>query len=913
MRRVERVDWESVEGFWASAFGRHPEVKAPFPFQKRFAKTLSPLVRVPTGLGKTAMAVLGWVWRRIAAPREIRSQTPRRLVYCLPTRVLVEQTRDNAVQWLYNLGLLGGEIEFESDCGQGTGTAQHESGQARVKSYKPSAEDPDKIPVYVLMGGEEEEDWDLYPERAAVIIGTQDMLLSRALNRGYAASRSRWPMQFGLLNTDCLWVFDEVQLMGSGLATTAQLEAFRKRWAGKDGYGPNGSNGCLSVWMSATLDPAWLETVDFDPVALGAPLQLSEDDLRLELIQTRVNAVKTLEFTHARVGDSEGLASEVLKEHIPGGRTLVVLNTVKRAREFYRALVGGRRRAPDDDVCPVCTRNGARVVLLHSRFRPQDRQRQLALAMAEPTAARTIIISTQVIEAGVDLDAHVLFTELAPWPALVQRFGRCNRRGNVPGAKVFVIDLPGRKKDADEFALPYTREELEMAREYLDQFKGGSVAPAELEKAMSRLGAEQRSQLFKFEHEYVLRYKDLIELFDTTPDLAGNDLDIDRFVRAVDESDVFVFWRDYGDPRNASPNASPRAAGGVEPAPARDELCPVPFAELRNFAGAKERRRLIWRWDFLERRWERVERDRVFPGQVYLVHASAGGYEKWIGWDPTLEHTVEALQAYSGEPDSTESETFSHAGAWQTVAEHAERVIKTLGEILDQLQLKEHDRRALLLAARWHDRGKAHAAFISKLNPGKLQCGDAIRCLTPPNALGKAPADCWRDHGSRAEDDPNYRKYFRHELASALAVLTASESLIPAELRDLVAYLVAAHHGKVRLSIRSLPEEKVPDRKRPDGQPVRFARGVWDGDELPETDLGGGVLAPAVRLSLEPMELGLCEEEPFQGQPSWLERMLRLRDLHGPFRLAYLEALLRAADMRVSKANLTNNGGSGAG
>jgi len=32
------------------------------------------------------------------------------------------------------------------------------------------------------------------------------MLLSRALNRGYASGRARWPVEFGLLNQDALWV-----------------------------------------------------------------------------------------------------------------------------------------------------------------------------------------------------------------------------------------------------------------------------------------------------------------------------------------------------------------------------------------------------------------------------------------------------------------------------------------------------------------------------------------------------------------------------------------------------------------------------------------------------------------------------------------------------------------------------------
>ncbi|HQI29118.1 MAG TPA: DEAD/DEAH box helicase, partial [Sedimentisphaerales bacterium] len=96
--------------------------EGPYPFQRKFAedKKLYQLVNVPTGLGKTAMAVLGWLWRRREAPDEIKKTTPRRLVYCLPMRVLVEQTRDNAVLWLNNLGWLGGNAEFEERNGNNT-------------------------------------------------------------------------------------------------------------------------------------------------------------------------------------------------------------------------------------------------------------------------------------------------------------------------------------------------------------------------------------------------------------------------------------------------------------------------------------------------------------------------------------------------------------------------------------------------------------------------------------------------------------------------------------------------------------------------------------------------------------------------------------------------------------------------
>ena len=107
------------------------------------------------------------------------------------------------------------------------------------------------------------------------------------------------------------------------------------------------------------------------------------------------------------------------------------------------------------------------------------------------------------------------------------------------------------------------------------------------------------------------------------------------------------------------------------------------------------------------------------------------------------------------------------------------------------------------------------------------------------------------------------RVHFRHELASALAILHPS-SLIPPETRNLVAYLAATHHGKVRGSLRSLPGEKTGI--------VRLARGIQEDDVLPEVNLGGGVIAPAVQLSLEVMELGESET----GSPSWTARVLEL-------------------------------------
>jgi CRISPR-associated endonuclease/helicase Cas3 len=130
----------------------------------------------------------------------------------------------------------------------------------------------DYFGVHLLMGGSEDirrAAWAETLDKPAVLIGTQDMLLSRALMRGYGMSRYQWPVHFALLHNDALWVFDEVQLMGPGLVTSAQLEAFRSQL----GLAANSR----SLWVSATLNREWLKTVDFDTKSL-VPLQLSEDE-----------------------------------------------------------------------------------------------------------------------------------------------------------------------------------------------------------------------------------------------------------------------------------------------------------------------------------------------------------------------------------------------------------------------------------------------------------------------------------------------------------------------------------------------------------------------------------------------------------------------------------------------------------
>ena len=97
------------------------------------------LLDVPTGLGKTAAAILAWLWRRRFANKD----TPRRLVYCLPMRVLVEQTVTEAQKWLGQLGLFAGsaDVAYDKD---GWAATNGDLGQY-------------PIAVHILLGGEESQ------------------------------------------------------------------------------------------------------------------------------------------------------------------------------------------------------------------------------------------------------------------------------------------------------------------------------------------------------------------------------------------------------------------------------------------------------------------------------------------------------------------------------------------------------------------------------------------------------------------------------------------------------------------------------------------------------------------------------------------------------------------------------------
>ena len=435
---------------------RHPDA-----WQLALAGDAWPRVLIaPTGSGKTAAVTLGWATRRLHSPDD----TPRRLVWCLPMRTLVEQTARAVEEWLRKLA------------------TDEVNGEGRL----PRPED-----VRVLMGGVDANGWLERPERPAVLVGTQDMLLSRALMRGYASSRALWPMEFALLHEDAQWVFDEVQLMGAGRATSAQLDAFRQseaERARRDGRAAGARS--RSLWISATLDPDWLATVDHPAPAAAAVVQVDADAAPGGRLAKLARAPKRLTRSPAApasakkadIADYVGrLADEIVIAHRDGRMTLAIVNRVDRAQALRDAI---EKRLPGRPAAPA-------LALVHSRFRAADPLGRWRLPSTRTKRTRTGASSWPRRRSRRTWTSRrpSCLPSWPPWSSLVQRFGRANRYAELPdGADVRWTDLlrPAADATASDKEHRGAGEALRdrgaagcaVSTDRVDRCRGGAPSPA---------------------------------------------------------------------------------------------------------------------------------------------------------------------------------------------------------------------------------------------------------------------------------------------------------------------------------------------------------------------------------------------------------------------------------------------------
>ena len=838
-----------------------PDGLKPFPYQCRLAEEPWPeLLDVPTGMGKTAAVALAWLWKRgwREGGREAGpdAETPRRLVVCLPMRVLVEQTERNARRWLENLAVAGVPGE-------------------------------NKVSVHLLMGGSEDVKkpiWADYPEEDAILIGTQDMLLSRALMRGYGMSRYQWPVHFAWLHNDALWVFDEVQLMGAGLSTSVQLELFQDLF-----WKP--AMSCHFLWMSATPGEGMFDTRDRRDKSKHELQEAKTSRLApgaLERNEPAFKAGKEIEVLSKQPKiESSKSKDGILDLHKAGQISLLVVNTVRRAQELYQELeTAFEKRKNKKPRVPE-------LLLLHGRMRPCDRKdrmntllefsvKQKANQGSVPDHPGVIVVATQVVEAGVDISASCLWTEIAPWASIIQRLGRLNRDGRLSGAKAFFW-MPKADKDFENSTKedapnagrigPYDKSALDAAKNLLNVLNGKLQSGLPYRAALDEVNdSDEGKKARAISHTSVIRPTDFYELFSTEPDLAGGFTDISRFVRDADnDPDVEVFWGEFDDQPSNDLDSTP------------DILCRVSTYVLKRFV--KDKNAKAWMWDHELGSYESIPATAVCPGMTVLLSRNAGGYSDVFGWTGDPKDKPESGLALVGHPPKRDEDRRSETD-WLLLPDHLRDAKAEASDLCQRFELMDEHKQAVVYAASWHDVGKIHEQWCAPL-----------RTKQP----GPGP---W----AKFKDVPGFRPRLRHEAASALAAWSLWQQG-DRRFTALAIYLVAAHHGKVRTVLRSTRNGedvfgiKSGDTLAPlpgwyehsislDVMPRLFATpGYWLDDSTFQVTMPSWTSVVSELLGGSPEGSSTNDAIPV-GEP---------RDL-GPFALAFLEMLVIVADHRASAA-----------
>lgn len=859
---------------------------APFPWQRRIYERFTAgdfprSCNLPTGLGKTAIIP---IWLIALASG---GKVPRRLVYVVNRRTVFDQATREAEKMRDRL---------RSDL---PATRQITRALRTLTSFP---DDPEYEPLAIsTLRGQfaDNGEWRSDPARPAVVVGTVDMIGSRLLFAGYGCGFRTRPLHAGYLGQDVLLVHDEAQLEPAFQQLVADVA--------------NEQTRCREFGQFHVMElTATSRGVD-------AQFQLNDDDQTNEAVRRRVLARKRL-VLHP-VDDVKKCAEHIAQlalRHQESGKAILV---------FVRKL---------EDVEAVAKKLGKDTGQLTGTLRGWERDR---LAKEDPVFLRFMpvsdrpkdatlaegtvyLICTSAGEVGINISADHLVCDLTPFDSMAQRFGRVNRFGdgdaqidvvyardlrpegpfeerqartlqllqelNGDASPAALRELPQAEAVAaytpppeilatsevlfDAWALTTVREQLPGRPPVADWLHGVDLnePPAtyvawreEVEKLRPPFGkGESRRPFEEFAEDlledYPLKPHELLR--DQTRRIAQQ---LDKIgqrhpdqpvwvVRPDDTIAVFAMQELVAKNRQNKPLMD-LANCTVILAPSVGGLRIVNGRAVGILEGAEDyvpdarpEYDIADRWsDERGAIRKRVWDGEVRPSGMRLIRTIKVGAEAEEAGDDESAPPRQWHWFIRMRSAEDESREWS-SRVPQDLMSHLTEAERYAEQVVRALDLAEPVRSAVILSARHHDRGKGRKVW---------QRGLGNTGYDPDK-----PGSAWAKSGHGRP--PEVLSPYRHEFGSLLDLLTDSQfQAQPAEVQDLVLHLVGAHHGRAR---PHFPTREAYDPERGDLACDDVARDVP-------------------------------------------RRFARLQRKYGRWGLAYLESLVRSADILASAAARESN------
>ncbi len=385
----------------------------PFPWQARLLRQVladgwPKTIALPTAAGKTAVMDVAVFALACQAdlPMGKRIAT-RRIALIVDRRIVVDDAYARARKITALLNPTAGVL-------------------SHVASALKSLGGETPLDCALMRGGIYREDrWARTPAQPVILCSTVDQVGSRLLHRGYGLSESLWPIHAGLLGNDTLLVLDEAHCSRPFLQTLEWIRRYR------------------TVAKCPIATPFAVIAMTATPHTSEPPFLLDDEDRKDETLKKRLAASKRMRLIRVEKKGDDAFVTACVDQLCgtkespglaqPGTTTLVVLNRVGAARALREKL---------RHISGLVGNQGARweneAILLTGRCRPVERDVLLDACRDRVMAGRKretlsrppfIVVATQCVEVGADIDADALLTEACPLDSLRQRLGRLDRLG----------------------------------------------------------------------------------------------------------------------------------------------------------------------------------------------------------------------------------------------------------------------------------------------------------------------------------------------------------------------------------------------------------------------------------------------------------------------------------------------------